>query len=184
MQRLTVTERTEKRPLTIRSRNVGRDCRLMVNSMPKDVLLRTMFTEHRHQPMSKPLKKSGSSQSPALRERYNSQRQGRSTNRARIVHPGTRHCPGTLAFSSLDRTTCPGRQCQDNRRTECCPVSRIQSDQGTELCPGSRETSQTDWNIMMWNPSARVMTRDPSPRRMHQKLLSTPTSRRLRFIPC
>ena len=44
MQRLTVTERTEKRPVTIRSRRVERDCRSIVNqlsnSMPKDVLLR------------------------------------------------------------------------------------------------------------------------------------------------
>ena len=51
MQRLTVTERTEIRPVTIRSRDVERDCRSivnqLVNSMPKDVLLRTSFTEHR-----------------------------------------------------------------------------------------------------------------------------------------
>ena len=50
MQRLTVTERTEKRPVSIRSRGVERDCRSIVNqlvsSMPKEVLLRTLFTEH------------------------------------------------------------------------------------------------------------------------------------------
>ena len=50
MQRLTVTERTEKRPVSIRSRGVERDCRSIVNqlvsSMPKEVLLRTSFTEH------------------------------------------------------------------------------------------------------------------------------------------
>ena len=49
VQRLTVTERTEKRQVTIRSRYVERDCRSIVNqlvtSMPKDVLLRTSFTE-------------------------------------------------------------------------------------------------------------------------------------------
>ena len=49
--RLTVTERTEKRPVAIRSRGVEPDCRSIVNqlinSMPKDVLLRTSFTEHR-----------------------------------------------------------------------------------------------------------------------------------------
>ena len=49
MQRLTVTEKTEKRPVIIRGRNVERDCRPIVNqlvtSMPKDVLLRTSFTE-------------------------------------------------------------------------------------------------------------------------------------------
>ena len=51
MQRLTVTERTEKRPVSIRSRGVERDCRSKVyqllSSMPKEVLLRTSFIEHR-----------------------------------------------------------------------------------------------------------------------------------------
>ena len=50
MQRLTVTERTEKRPVSIRSRCVERNCRSIVNqllsSMPKEVLLRTSFTEY------------------------------------------------------------------------------------------------------------------------------------------
>ena len=50
IQRLTVTERTEKRPVSIRNRGVERECRSIVNqlvsSMPKEVLLRTSFTEH------------------------------------------------------------------------------------------------------------------------------------------
>ena len=50
MQRLTVTERTEKRPVSIRSRGVERNCRSIVNqlvsSIPKEVLLRTSFTEY------------------------------------------------------------------------------------------------------------------------------------------
>ena len=50
MQRLTVNERTEKRPVSVRSRGVERDCRSIVNqlvsSMPKEVLLRTSFTEY------------------------------------------------------------------------------------------------------------------------------------------
>ena len=49
MQRLTVTEKTEKRPAIIRGRDVERDCRSIVNqlvtSMPKEVLLRTSFIE-------------------------------------------------------------------------------------------------------------------------------------------
>ena len=49
MQRLTVTEKTEKRPVIIRGRDVERDFRSIVNqlvtSMPKDVLLRTSFIE-------------------------------------------------------------------------------------------------------------------------------------------
>ena len=51
MQWLTITERTEKRPVTTQSRDVVRDCRSivnqLVNSMPKDALLRTLYTEHR-----------------------------------------------------------------------------------------------------------------------------------------
>ena len=50
MQRLTVTERTEMRPVPVRSRGVERDCKSIVNqlvcSMPKEVLLRTSFTEY------------------------------------------------------------------------------------------------------------------------------------------
>ena len=49
MQRLTVNEKTEKRPVIIRGRDVERDCRSIVNqlvsSMPKDVLLRTSLPE-------------------------------------------------------------------------------------------------------------------------------------------
>ena len=51
MQRLTITERTEKRPVTIWSRDIERGCRSivnqLVNSMLKDVLLRTSYREHR-----------------------------------------------------------------------------------------------------------------------------------------
>ena len=99
MQRLSVTERTEKRPVTIRSRDVERDCRSivnqLVNSMPKDVLLRTSFTEHQTSTHVQPQKNSGSSRNPALREKYNLRMQGKSMSRARSVHPGTRHCPGS-----------------------------------------------------------------------------------------
>ena len=49
MQRLTITERTEKRPVAIRSRVVERDCQSILNqlvkSIPKDVLLRTSYVE-------------------------------------------------------------------------------------------------------------------------------------------
>ena len=49
MQRLTITERTEKRPVAIRSRDVELDCRSIVNqlvsSIPKDFPLRTLYVE-------------------------------------------------------------------------------------------------------------------------------------------
>ena len=49
MQRLTITERTEQRLVAIWSRDVELDCRTIVNqfvnSIPKDVLLRTWYVE-------------------------------------------------------------------------------------------------------------------------------------------
>ena len=61
MHWLTITERTEKRPVTIRIWDNARDCRSIVNqlmnSMPKYVLLRTSYTDQRKQPMPKPLRK-------------------------------------------------------------------------------------------------------------------------------
>ena len=50
MHGLIITERTEKIPVAIRSRDVERDCRSIVsqllNSIPKDVLLRFTYVEH------------------------------------------------------------------------------------------------------------------------------------------
>ena len=175
MQRLTVTERTERRPVTIRSRDVERYCRSivnqLVNSMPKDVLLKTSFTEHRTSTHIQ------ATEEVRVRLKF---------NYARKVHPGTRQCPGSQALPTPDSTTCPWRQGEDNRVTKFSPGSRFQSNQGTEFCPESRETSQTDQNIIiiMWNPLARVMTRGPSPGRKHQRLLPILMFRRLRFIPC
>ena len=49
MQRLTITEKTEKIPIAIWSRDVELDCKSIVNqlvsSIPKDVLLRTSYVE-------------------------------------------------------------------------------------------------------------------------------------------
>ena len=106
MQRLTVTEKTEKRPVIIRGRDVERDCRSIVNqlvtSMPKDVLLG-------NRPRSKSLRKSASSRNPASREKYISQMQKQNTSRAQIALPGTKQCPGSRTSSGPYRTICPGR---------------------------------------------------------------------------
>ena len=49
MQRLTITEKTDTRPVEIRSRDIDLDCRSIVNqlvsSVPKNVLLRTSYVE-------------------------------------------------------------------------------------------------------------------------------------------
>ena len=50
MQRLTIIEREQKRPVAIPSRDVDWDCRSivnqLVNSIPKDALLRNSYVEH------------------------------------------------------------------------------------------------------------------------------------------
>ena len=73
MQRLTVTEKTEKRQVTICSRDVEGDCRSIVNQlvklMPKDVLLRTSITEHRTSSHFQATEKSVSNRNPALQKK-------------------------------------------------------------------------------------------------------------------
>ena len=188
MQRLTVTEKTEKRPVSIRSRGVERDCRSIVNqlvsSMPKEFLLRTSFTEHRALTQAQAMKKSGTSRDPASREKYISRMQEKSTSRTTLVHPETRQCPGSRKHSSPSRTTCPGSRIQNNLGTEFCPGSRIRNILGTEFCLGSRGTSKTDRNMTMKSHLARVMTRGPSTGTTHLRPLPILMYRRLLFIPC
>ena len=92
MQRLTVTERTEKRPVSIRSRGVERDCRSIVNqlvsSMPKEVLLRTSFTEYGTLNQNKLLRKSGSGRNLASRGECISRMQKKNTSEPRLFVRG------------------------------------------------------------------------------------------------
>ena len=115
MQRLTVTEKTEKRPVSIRSRVVERDCRSIVNqlvsSMPKDVLLRTSFTEHRTLTQAQVTEEVRVKSRSSFTKKYISRMQEKSTSRAQIVHPGTKQCPDSLTPSSPSRATCPKRGC-------------------------------------------------------------------------
>ena len=132
MQRLTVTERTEKRPVSIRSRGVERDCRSIVNqlvsSMPKEVLLRTSFTEHGT------LNQTQATEEVRINSRSSFARKVHFTDAREEYEPspdcscGDEQCPGSLIPSSSSRmtclrsltplspyrTTCPGRGCSDN----------------------------------------------------------------------
>ena len=110
MQRLTVTEKTEKRPVSIRSRGVERDCRSIVNqlvsSMPKEVLLRTSFTEHGT------LNQTQATEEVRIESRSSFARKVHFTDAREEYEPspdcssGTRQCPGSLIPSSPSRTTC------------------------------------------------------------------------------
>ena len=53
----------------------------------------------------------------------------------------------------------------------------------TEFCPGSRETSQTTWNMMLENQSTQVLTRDLSPGTTRLKQLPIPICQRSQSTP-
>ena len=62
MQKLTITGRTEKRPVALQSRDFELECRSIVNhlvsSIPKDVLVRTSYVECQQKVTTQPLKRS------------------------------------------------------------------------------------------------------------------------------
>ena len=68
------------------------------------------------QPVLKLLKNSVSKQSPALQQGFTSLMRRRSTSRARTVHLGMKHCPGSHALSKPTRMTCLRSQCQRDQR--------------------------------------------------------------------
>ena len=180
IQRLTVTERTEKRQVTIRSRDVERDCRSivnqLVNSMPKDVLLRTSFTEH------------GTSTQAQDTEEVRIKSKPSFTRKVQFKDAREEYEP-SLDYSSEDETMSGESGIFEPVQDELSGEIRLEQPKDIMLSgePGlerPRETSQTDWNIMRWNPSARVRTRGPSPGRTNLRPLPILIFWRLLFIPC
>ena len=113
MQRLTVTEKTEKRPVIIRGRNVERDCRSignqLVTSMPKDVLLRTSFTER-----GKPIPVQVTEEVRVKSKSCFTRKVHFTDVKAEyepvsIALPGTKQCPGSRTPSGPCRKIRPGR---------------------------------------------------------------------------
>ena len=113
MQRLTVTEKTEKRPVIIRGRDVERDCRSIVNqlvtSMPKDVLLRTSFTERGKSTPVQVTEEVRVKSKCSFTRKVHFTDAKENTSRAQIALPGTKQCPGSRTSSGPCRRTCPGR---------------------------------------------------------------------------
>ena len=109
MQRLTVTERTEKRPVSIRSRGVERDCRSIVNqlvtSMPKEVLLRTSFTEYGTSNQNQATEEVRIRSKSSFTRRVHFTDAKEEYEPSQIVRPWTRQCPGSLTPSSQSRTS-------------------------------------------------------------------------------
>ena len=116
MQWLTVTEKTKKRPVTIRSRGVERDCRSivnqLVNSMPKDVLLRTSFTEHRT------LTQAQATEEVRVKLKSSFTRKEHFTDAKEEYEPSSECSSGDETMSGESGTFEP---VQDDQGIECCP---------------------------------------------------------------
>ena len=201
MQRLTVTEKTEKRPVSIRSRGVERDCRSIVNqlvsSMPKKVFLRTSFTEYGT------LNQTQATEEVRIKSKSSFARRVHFTDAKEEYEPSPDCSSGDETMSGESDTFEPvkddlseesdtfepvqddlsGERLTRPPRAEFCPGSRVQSDQWTEFCPGSRETSQTTWNMMLGDQTTQVLTRGPSPGTTHLKQRPIPICQRSQSTP-
>ena len=188
MQRLTVTEKTDKRPVIIRGRDVERDCRSIVNqlvtSMPKDVLLRTSFPERGK---SIPVQVT---EEVRVKSKSSFTRKVHFTDAKAEYEPGSDCASGDETMSGESDIFRPVQDDLSGERLMRPPRDRILSGESDSKRPmdrvlsGSRETLQTEWNVMVWSRSTQVMTRGRSPGTTHPRLLLILMYRRLRFIPC
>ena len=126
MQRLTITARTGKRPVAIRSRDVELDCRSivnqLVNSIPKVVLLRTSYVERQQTTGTQ------TSQEVSVKLKTSVAR-GRS--RARTVHPEMKHCPGSQVIS-LGRDDLSGESRNVKNKSDGGDADSISSSDGSQ----------------------------------------------------
>ena len=151
MQRFTITKITEKRPVTIRSWDVVRDCRSivnqLVNSMPKDVLLRTSYTEHRE------------ATNVQTTEEVRVKSESSVTRKIQFTEAKEEYEP--CSDSSSGDETLSGESCAFGPGQDDLSGETMQSDQEAEFCPGSRETSQTR-NITEYNDVESTGSSDDS----------------------
>ena len=188
MQRLTITERIEKRPVTIRSRDNDRDCRSivnqLVNSMLKDVLLKTLFTENR---ISTHVQ---ATEEVRVESKSRFMRKVHFTDEWEEYEPSSDCSSGDETLSGGSGTFEPGQDDLSGETMLGQPRDRMLSGEQDSKQPRDRILSGesrniTDrLNIMMGNPSARVTTRGLSPGRTHRKLHPILMFWRLRIIPC
>ena len=105
MQRLTITERTEKRPVAIRNQDVQLDCRSIVNQLvspiPKYVFLRTSYVERQQ------VTGTQTAQEVSLKLKSSVARRVQFTD-AREKYEPLKRCPGSQVISGLARMICPG----------------------------------------------------------------------------
>ena len=201
MQRLTVTERTEKRPVSILSRGVERDCRSIVNqlvsSMPKEVLLRTSFTEHgtlnQTQATEEVRIKSKSSFARRVhftdaREEYEPSPDCSSWDETMSGESDTFE-PVKEELSEESDTFEPVQDDSSGERLTRSPRGRILSGESDSRQPMDRVLSWESRNIshnLEYDVGESVgssLTRGPSPGTTHLKQLPIPICRRLRSTP-
>ena len=174
MRRLTITERTEKRPVTIRSRDVVQDCRSIVNqllnSRPKDVLLRTSDTEHRE------------TTNVHTTEENRVESKSSVTRKFQLTEAEQEDEP--CSDSSCGDKTLSGESCAFEPRQDDLSRESNSRQPRDRIFSGESRNITDSWDIMMYIPPARVMTQELSSGRIRRKLLPILMSRRLRFIPC
>ena len=145
MQRLTVTEKTEKRPLITRGRDVERDCRSIVNqlvtSMPKDVLLRTSFTE-RGKPTSVQV-----TEEVRLKSKSSFTRKVHFTDAKAEYEPGSVSSSGDETMSGESDTFRPVQDDMSGERLMRPPRDRILSGESDSKQPMDRVLSGESRNI-------------------------------------
>ena len=202
MQRLIVIEKTEKRPVIIRGRDVERDCRSIVNqlvtSMPKDALLRTSFPE-RGKPIPVQI-----TEEVKVKSKSSFTRKVHFTDAREEYEPSPDYSSGDETISGESDTFEPVKDdlseesdtfepVQDDSSGEMLtrsPRGRIWSGESDSKRPmdrvlsGESGTSQTTWNMMLGNQSAQVLSRGPSPGTTHLKQLPIPICQRSQFTPC
>ena len=102
MRRLAITEKTETRPVAIRSWDVEPDCQTivyqLVNSIPKDVLLRTSYVEHQQLTSTQP------THGVSLELKFSMARwvqfvAAKKVIDAQALHLEMKHCPGNRFYS-------------------------------------------------------------------------------------
>ena len=196
MQRLTVTERTEKRPVSIRSRGVERDCRSIVNQL--EVLLRTSFTEYGT------LNQTQATEEVRIKSKSSFARRVHFTDAKEEYEPSPDCSSGNETMSGESDTFEPVKDdlseesdtfepVQDDlsgERLTRPPRGRILSGESDSKRPMDRVLSGESRNISdnleydVGNQSAQVLTRGPSPGTTYLKQLLIPICQRSQSTPC
>ena len=203
MQRLTVTERTEKRPVSIRSRGVERECRSIVNqlvsSMPKEVLLRTSFTEYGT------LNQTQATEEVRIKSKSSFAGRVHFTDAKEEYEPSPDWSSGDETISGESDTFEPVKDdlseesdtfepVQDDlsgERLTRPPRGRIFSGESGSKRPMDRVLSGESRNISdnlensdkLGNQSTQVLTRGPSPGTTHLKQFPIPICQRSQSTP-